>query len=72
MLIACEADARGRKGLENRPYPQRGFFTRARDAAAAVNLTAEERAGLSGEQIGQALRRRRIAAIEALDRPVDA
>jgi tRNA nucleotidyltransferase (CCA-adding enzyme) len=69
MLLACEADARGRRGLEDRAYPQRDFFTRARDAAAAVNLTAEERAGLSGEQIGQALRKRRIAAIEALERP---
>jgi tRNA nucleotidyltransferase (CCA-adding enzyme) len=69
MLLACEADARGRKGLEQRAYPQRGFFLRAREAAAAVNLTAAERTGLSGEQIGQALRRRRIAAIEALERP---
>jgi hypothetical protein len=31
-----------------------------------VTLTAEERAGLSGPQIGEELRRRRIAAIEAL------
>jgi tRNA nucleotidyltransferase (CCA-adding enzyme) len=69
MLLACEADARGRQGLEQRAYPQREFFARARDAAAAVNLAATERAGLSGEQIGQELRRRRVAAIEALDRP---
>jgi tRNA nucleotidyltransferase (CCA-adding enzyme) len=68
FLLACEADARGRQGLENRDYPQRAYFTRARAAAAAVNMDAEERAGLSGEQIGQALRKRRIAAIEALRR----
>jgi tRNA nucleotidyltransferase (CCA-adding enzyme) len=66
FLHACEADARGRKGLEERSYPQREFFAAARAAAAAVALTAEERAGLSGEQIGQELRRRRLAAIEAL------
>jgi tRNA nucleotidyltransferase (CCA-adding enzyme) len=66
FLLACEADARGRKGLEDRDYPQRAFFTRARDAAAAVALGADERAGLTGEQIGQTLRKRRIAAIEAL------
>jgi tRNA nucleotidyltransferase (CCA-adding enzyme) len=69
FLLACEADARGRKGLENRAYPQRAFVARARDAVAAVVLGAEERAGLSGEQIGQELRRRRIAAIEALEKP---
>jgi tRNA nucleotidyltransferase (CCA-adding enzyme) len=66
FLLACEADARGRTGLENRAYPQRAYFGEARDRAAAVVLTPEERQGLSGEQIGQTLRRRRIAALEAL------
>jgi len=63
FLLACEADARGRTGLEGRAYPQREYFARARDGAAAVQLSAEERVGLSGEQIGQELRRRRAAAI---------
>lgn len=66
FLLACEADARGRKGLEGRDYPQRGYFAAARDAAATIVLAADERAGLSGEQIGQELRRRRVAAIEAV------
>jgi len=69
FLLACEADARGRKGLEFRDYPQRGFFAAARAAVAGVTLTAEERAGLSGEQIGQELRKRRIAAIAAVNKP---
>ena len=66
FLKACEADARGRKGLETRDYPQREFFAAARAATAAVILAPEERTGLSGEQIGQELRRRRLAAIESL------
>ncbi len=72
FLLACEADARGRQGLEDRDYAQRAFFTRAREAVAAVSLSAEERAGRSGEQIGQELRKRRIAAIEAIERPAKA
>ncbi|MDF3020294.1 MAG: tRNA nucleotidyltransferase [Steroidobacteraceae bacterium] len=72
FLLACEADARGRQGLENRDYPQRAFFANARDAVAAISLTAEERAGRSGEQIGQELRKRRIAAVEAIERPAKA
>jgi tRNA nucleotidyltransferase (CCA-adding enzyme) len=72
MLLACEADARGRKGLKDRVYPQREYFARAREAAAAVSLTPEERAGKSGEQIGELLRRRRLAAIDALDKPARA
>ena len=66
FLLACEADARGRQGLEERPYPQREFFAAARATAAAVALTEDERRDLNGEQIGQELRRRRVAAIEGL------
>jgi tRNA nucleotidyltransferase (CCA-adding enzyme) len=66
FLLACESDARGRKGLETRDYPQRQYFAAARAAVAAVILTPEERTGLSGEQIGQELRKRRVAAIAAL------
>jgi len=66
FLLACEADARGRTGLEDRDDPEREYFTRVREAAAAVQMTAEERAGLSGEKIGQELRRRRVAAVEKI------
>jgi tRNA nucleotidyltransferase (CCA-adding enzyme) len=66
MLLACEADALGRGGPPRGSYPQRAFFAAARDRAAAVMLTDEERRGMSGEQIGQELRRRRLAAIEEL------
>ncbi len=66
FLLACEADARGRTGLEARAYPQREFFAAARERAAAVALTEDERQGLSGLQIGEELRRRRTAAIEEL------
>ena len=66
MLAACEADARGRTGLEAQPYPQREFLLRARAAAAAVSLDASERQGLAGPAIGERIRERRLAAIRAL------
>jgi len=66
LLLACEADARGRTDFEQRDYPQRAFFAAARERAAAVALTEEDRAGKTGEQIGEELRRRRLAAIEEL------
>jgi len=66
FLLACEADARGRLGLEAREYPQRGYFAQACARAAAVALSAAERTGMTGERIGQELRKRRIAAIEEL------
>ena len=66
LLEACECDARGRLGLENRDYPQRARVERALAAATAAQLPEAERSRLSGPQIGAALRRARLAAIEAL------
>lgn len=67
MLQACEADARGRTGLETQPYPQRDSFRRARAAAAAASLDESERQGLAGPAIGEKMREKRLAAIKALD-----
>jgi tRNA nucleotidyltransferase (CCA-adding enzyme) len=63
MLLACEADARGRTGRESRPYPQRAYLEAARERAAAVTLSADERAGLSGPAYGERLHERRLAAL---------
>jgi tRNA nucleotidyltransferase (CCA-adding enzyme) len=65
MLAACEADARGRGGLEAQPYPQRDDLRRARAAAAAVTLDASERQGLRGPAIGERIREKRLAAIRS-------
>jgi tRNA nucleotidyltransferase (CCA-adding enzyme) len=37
FLIACEADARGRAGLENRRYEQAGYFRGAFAAASSID-----------------------------------
>jgi tRNA nucleotidyltransferase (CCA-adding enzyme) len=66
FLLACEADARGRTGREGREYPQRQYFVDARERAAAAALGPEERRGLTGEQIGLELRKRRLAMLEDL------
>jgi tRNA nucleotidyltransferase (CCA-adding enzyme) len=63
LLLACESDARGRTGLETKPYPQAAYLQRARDAAAAVTLSDEERAGLQGTAIGEKIRAKRLKAI---------
>ena len=66
LLLACEADARGRAGKEHEPYPQAAYLKQARAAAAGVALSEAERQGLAGAAIGQELRRRRLAALSAL------
>jgi len=66
FLFACECDARGREGLQARPYPQADYLRQAHAAAAAASLTPEERQGLAGPQIGAALQERRLAAVSVL------
>jgi tRNA nucleotidyltransferase (CCA-adding enzyme) len=65
LLLACEADARGRTGKEDDPYPQASYLAGALAAAATVTLTADERTRLEGREIGDEIRRRRLAAITA-------
>lgn len=37
FLLACEADARGRTGLEDRDYPQRAYMKAVQDAVLAID-----------------------------------
>jgi tRNA nucleotidyltransferase (CCA-adding enzyme) len=66
VLLACEADARGRTGFEAREYPQRAYLAGARDAAAEIKPSAEDIASRDGAKIAEHLRRDRLAAIAAL------
>jgi tRNA nucleotidyltransferase (CCA-adding enzyme) len=64
FVLVCEADYRGRSGLEDRPYPQARQFLEALAAARAVN-TAQIAAGLpDGPEIGKRIREARIAAVK--------
>jgi tRNA nucleotidyltransferase (CCA-adding enzyme) len=65
-LLACEADARGRTGLEQAAYPQREYLWAARDAAAAIKPTPEDVATHAGAKIAQLLHQRRQQAIAEL------
>jgi tRNA nucleotidyltransferase (CCA-adding enzyme) len=65
LLVACEADYRGRGGWRSRPYPQADLLRSAQETALATTLSDRDREGLSGEEIGALLRRRRLAALRA-------
>ncbi|MFK8052982.1 MAG: multifunctional CCA addition/repair protein [Woeseiaceae bacterium] len=63
FTLACEADARGRTGLEQRPYPQAAFFCGAMDAALNVKNADIAAQGHTGKAFGDALQKARILAI---------
>ena len=62
VLLACEADARGRTGLENRRYPQAGIFRNSYEAAASIDAAAIA-AAHEGKKIPEAIRKARIRAV---------
>lgn len=67
MLLACECDARGRLGFEDRPYPPRERLQRALDRALGIDtsaIAADALArGWSGPAIGAAIHAARTHAI---------
>lgn len=65
LALVCEADKRGRLGLQNEAYPQGAELRRLHAVAAAVNARDVIQDGMQGPEIGAALRRARIAAIAA-------
>ena len=68
FITACEADARGRKGLENSPYPQAAYLRGARQAAADVATSDIVKDGMSGSDIGKAIGEARLSALKAYKR----
>ncbi|MSP27689.1 MAG: multifunctional CCA addition/repair protein [Methylococcales bacterium] len=63
FLLACEADAKGRTGFENRPYPQADRLRLAANAIAAVDVSSVLNSDLQGALIGEAIRRCHIKAV---------
>jgi tRNA nucleotidyltransferase (CCA-adding enzyme) len=63
FLLACEADARGRLGLEQRDYPQAELLRCIYQAVSNIQARPLVEQGLSGLALADALRRERLAAI---------
>ena len=67
MLAACECDATGRLGLEDRPYPQRARLAAALKTAQDVDARAASaqaiERGLKGPAIADAIRQARVRAL---------
>ena len=69
FLVACEADARGRAGLEDRRYPQANLLRKAYTAAEAVDAREIAEQTPPGK-IPEAIRKARVRAVgDALRRP---
>lgn len=65
FVAACEMDARGRKGLEQRQYPQAAYLLGAAEAARQVAVKPLLEKGFKGAELGEALNRERLKALKA-------
>jgi tRNA nucleotidyltransferase (CCA-adding enzyme) len=63
LLQACEADYRGRSGLESRSYPQAAYLREALAAALAVRARDLQTGEVQGPEVGKLLRAARVRAI---------
>lgn len=63
LALACEADARGRSGLEQAPYPQAQALRQLFAVASAIDVKPIVAAGHKGPAIRDELSRQRIAAV---------
>jgi tRNA nucleotidyltransferase (CCA-adding enzyme) len=66
FLLACEADARGRTGFEDRDYPQAGYIERAWKEAGKVSADQVANAEASGAEIGAEIDKLRLSAIKTV------
>ena len=65
FVAACEMDARGRLGLEQRDYPQAAYLLGAAEAARQVPVKPLLEKGFKGSELGEALNRERLQALKA-------
>lgn len=63
FLLACEADARGRTGFENRDYPQANYFRGALAACRTIDAKEVAAQGFIGKAFGEEIDRIRLAAL---------
>ncbi len=65
---ACQADATGRLGMTDKPYPQANFLIQCLDATTAVDVQALIKKGLHGEKLGNEITQQRIKLIKSKSR----
>ncbi|WP_455376111.1 multifunctional CCA addition/repair protein [Kaarinaea lacus] len=71
FLIACEADARGRKGFEDNLYPQADLLRTAFEAANQVDTKGVAESNLQGKQIAEKISALQVDAIRKVIKEIE-
>jgi len=70
FLIACEADARGRTGFEEKDYPQADQVRKYFDIANNIDTKQIQTDTMSGKEIAQEIQRLRTNAVDKLRKSI--
>lgn len=62
--LCCMADARGRTGLEKRPYPQIEFLKECTENARNIDTKSLQDQGYSGKALGEKIKQERALLLE--------
>ncbi len=68
ILLACEMDKRGRKGLQDRAYPQRAYLLAALASVQAISFAGIDDASGSGEAKKEMIRDLRLEKLRTFHR----
>ena len=68
FLLASEADARGRPGLENTAYPQGGYLRKAYQAALQVDIQPLIQQGYTNMALAEKIREERTLLVAAVEK----
>ena len=71
FVLACEADSKGRTGLEHTPYPQADYLLQAANVANAIDTSAILNSDLKGAQIGIAIHQLRVNAVSSFIKSIE-
>jgi tRNA nucleotidyltransferase (CCA-adding enzyme) len=64
FLLCCEADARGRLGLESKAYPQADKMRKAAEIIRNVDIKSLIEAGFQGAELGKRIYEARLRALK--------
>jgi tRNA nucleotidyltransferase (CCA-adding enzyme) len=65
VCCSCEADARGREGFADSPYPQGQYLQDALSSCYKIDTAPLLEKGLQGPALGQAITQERVARLDA-------
>ncbi len=66
FLLACEADARGRTGYEDKDFPQTDYLRHALKVAKKINIDELRSLGFENQALANKIREARIKAVSEL------